>query len=343
VTSFIIMLVLSLAVAALPGLIYLGLLRWMGLDRRQARNLLIAALAWGAAGGVGLGLLWTTFLEIPIEPNVPRDERIWIQTAFLAPMAEELAKAVYFVLLLRWRRIGTALLGLMYGLAIGLGFALTENFAYFLHVYVEGGQSAWIGTVLSRTFFSVSVHVTATGLWGGCLGFSRSSRSRTARKLLPYVGFVLALAVHICWNLSLTLFEVSGDALPLALGGVSVVVAVVVTLIASYLATRDERRMVFDELRVESQEGTLPLKHVALLASPIARLRSAWVSDRVDSRKYQDTALMLALRLRQRRAAVGGEAEVLDGLIDDLRDHVREILRIRATSPEISWPDLPAG
>ncbi len=339
--SFIIMLVLSLTVASLPGLIYLALLRWMGLDRRQARNLLIAALAWGAAGGVGLGLLWTTLLELPIEPRVQPDERLWIQTAFLAPIAEELAKAVYFVLLLRWRRVGTALLGLMYGLAVGLGFALTENFAYFLHSYVEGGQSAWVGTVLARTFFSVSVHVTATGLWGGCVGFSRSTRRRWARKLFPYLGLVLALAVHVSWNLSLTLFEVSGDALPLAIGGVSVVIAVVVTLTASYFATRDERRMIFEELTQEAERGTLPLNHVAPLASPIARLRSAWVSDRVDSRHYQDKALMLALRSRQYAATSANDRADLEGHIERLRSEVKEILRIRASHPDLSWPDIP--
>ena len=302
------MLVLSLTVASLPGLIYLALLRWMGLDRRQARNLLIAALAWGAAGGVGLGLLWTTLLELPIEPRVQPDERLWIQTAFLAPIAEELAKAVYFVLLLRWRRVGTALLGLMYGLAVGLGFALTENFAYFLHSYVEGGQSAWVGTVLARTFFSVSVHVTATGLWGGCVGFSRSTRRRWARKLFPYLGLVLALAV---------------------------------TLTASYFATRDERRMIFEELTQEAERGTLPLNHVAPLASPIARLRSAWVSDRVDSRHYQDKALMLALRSRQYAATSANDRADLEGHIERLRSEVKEILRIRASHPDLSWPDIP--
>ena len=336
------MLLLSLALAALPGLLYLAVLRWMGLDRRQARNLLVAALAWGAAGGVGLGLMWTYLLEVPFEMRLHPELRMQVQNAFLAPIAEELAKAVYFVLLLRWRRIGTALLGLMYGLAVGLGFALTENFGYFLHSYVEGGHDAWIGTVLARTFFSVSVHVTATGLWGACVGYSRSANFSLVRKLGPYLGLALAMAVHISWNLSLTLFEVSGETLPLALGGTSVVIAVVFTVAISSLAIRDERSMVLVELSAEADLGTLPAEHVPLLASPIARLRAAWVNERVDSRIYQDRALMLALRLRQRRWAKGDEAKALDSVIGELRESVDEILIVRASNPELSWPDLPS-
>jgi RsiW-degrading membrane proteinase PrsW (M82 family) len=329
---FVSVLIASLVMAALPGVLYLAVLRWMGLERRQARFLLMSALAWGSAGGVALALLWTTFLELPFDQS----DRLWVQAAFLAPLAEELAKAVYFVLLIRWRRIDTSLLGLMYGLAVGLGFAITENFAYFLRAYVNGGESAWVGAILARTFFSVAVHATATGLWGAAVGRSRSAENKWARLLLPYVGFAAALVVHIAWNLSLTIFQVSGAELPLAIGAGAVFVSITLTVLVSWFAIRDERLMITRELGLEAERGTLPEEHVVILASPLARLREAWLQEGIDRREYKRTAMMLALRLRQYRSAKGAERGELERRVTELRKEMQASFPTRSSFPDLS-------
>ena len=334
--AFLSVLLISLVMAALPGVLYLAILRWIGLERRQARFLLMSALAWGAAGGVALGLLWTAFLEMPFAPG----DRSWVQSAFLAPLAEELAKAVYFVVLIRWRRIDTSLLGLMYGLAIGLGFALTENFGYFLRAYVAGGEAAWIGAILARTFFSVAVHATASGFWGAAVGRSRSAQSGTARRLLPYAGFAAALAVHIGWNLSMTLFQASGSELPLAIGAGAVFVSVTLTAVVSWYAARDERRMLIEELGAEARRGTLPKEHVEILASPMARLRETWLQEGVNRREYKRIAMLLALRRRQHRNAQGQERRELEERMSLLRQGIQDLFPTRTSFPDLSASDL---
>lgn len=334
--AFLSVLFVSLVMAALPGLLYLAVLRWIGLERRQARFLLVSALAWGAVGAVVLGFLWTAFLEMPFAPS----DRLWVQSAFLAPLAEELAKAVYFVVLIRWRRIDTSLLGLMYGIAVGLGFALTENFGYFLRAYVAGGEVAWVGAILARTFFSVAVHATATGLWGAAVGRSRSAQGGLTRRLLPYIGFAAALAVHIGWNLSLTLFQASGDELPLAIGASAVFVSLAITAFVSWYAAHDERLMLAEELGAEARRGTLPEEHVEMLASPMARLREAWLQEGVDRREYKRIAMLLALRRRQHRSAQGQERAQLEEHMSVLRQRIQDLFPTRASFPDLSGTDV---
>jgi len=78
----------------------------------------------------------------------------------LAGMVEELAKWVVLVAAVyAWREFDEPMDGLLYGVAIALGFATLEN---FLFLSSRGLAIAW-----QRAIFAVPAHA----LFGGCMGF----------------------------------------------------------------------------------------------------------------------------------------------------------------------------
>jgi RsiW-degrading membrane proteinase PrsW (M82 family) len=228
----VLILVVSVAAASLPTLIYAAVLRRLSLDKRPARWLLVSAVGWGSAGGVVIGLVWTIVLGRPFELLLRLEDFTAVESVFLAPLAEELAKAVFFLILLRRGRMKTALMGLVFGIGVGVGFALTENAGYYLNAWFDHGYEGWATTVMVRTLCSSVVHAGASGLWGAFLGHARSSPHPAVRWVFPYAGLVGAVVMHGSWNLSLLLSRVSGSDIPITIAVYTVLVIVALMMLA---------------------------------------------------------------------------------------------------------------
>ena len=324
--SFVLILIASIAIAALPIMIYAAVLQRLSLDRHVTTWLLTFALGWGAVGAVVLGLVWTLVLGRPFEALVQRGDFSAVESVFLAPLAEELAKAVFFLFLIRLGRIETALMGLVFGIGCGLGFALTENLAYFLDAWVEEGQESWIATVMIRTLFSGVVHASATGLWGAFLGYARSETHPLFRYAFPYAGMIGAVALHSGWNFSQILGKVSGSDLPMTVAAYTVVTTVLLMSILTYIALDQERRLLMKELAGEVDRNSLPPGYLRFLCSPLARLRGGWLPEHVEQGTFVSTAVDLALTKRRlRRSGVDPDAAELDE-VESQRDTLTRIL-----------------
>ncbi len=301
-SQFVTILGFSVFFASIPTGLFLAILRWVGLESRERPWRLALGVLWGAAGGVALGLLWAMALGRPLESVVRlAADRARFEAVFTVPLAEELAKGVLFVILLRTGRLTTALSGLLYGIAAGLGFAMTENFAYFLDVYEHDGGGAWFVSVVVRTFFSGSLHAAASGLFGAAVGLSLTDPGRRVRRLAPYAGLIGAFALHAGWNLLQIVSSVSGDPGPAGAGLLAVpfIGAVIVVLAVGCL--ENERRVIQSELEHEEATGRLPENHARILSRPGPRGRGGWLKDWVNREEYVATALDL---VRARRHAL---------------------------------------
>ncbi len=149
---------------------------------------ILLCVGWGATGA---------FLLAWIINNAILDRGVTYDTLTggAAPVIEELLKLVVLVYLVRNPRFRYIVDGAVYGIAVGIGFALSEN----LFIYLPGAGDAVLGTAISRTLSTSLMHATASGLVGISLGRLRRATS-VQRDILPVVGIALAIGVHALYN-----------------------------------------------------------------------------------------------------------------------------------------------
>lgn len=144
--------------------------------------------AWGAFGAFFLAWMVN---------NTVSDWGVTYETLtrITAPIIEEILKSVVLILLIRDPRFRYIVDGAVYGIAVGIGFALSEN----LFIYLPGAGEAVLATAISRTLSTSLMHATASGLVGISLG--RLRRIPDRRKLImPVIGISLAIGVHVVYN-----------------------------------------------------------------------------------------------------------------------------------------------
>jgi len=127
----------------------------------------------------------------------------------VAPIVEESVKAFGLVLVLAY--ILREEDGMIYGIAIGLGFAATENLLYELSA-LNVGVDAYLATAILRTITSTILHATATGVTG--LGVGRAVvRKKPLFTALPFLlGAILMHAVfNFIASLNTTYPDLFGD------------------------------------------------------------------------------------------------------------------------------------
>ncbi|MGD8406192.1 MAG: PrsW family glutamic-type intramembrane protease [Anaerolineales bacterium] len=112
---------------------------------------------------------------------------------FIAPVHEELFKGLLLIYLVSRSHLIYSVDGVLYGFAIGVGFAIFENFEELLQ-----GQLA-IG-IVSRVFSTNLVHAFSSATVGIAFGISRLKESRL-RWWIPVAGFFLAIGQHMLYNI----------------------------------------------------------------------------------------------------------------------------------------------
>lgn len=155
---------------------------------------------------VGLGALIAVpvgLLELVLRRYVPIFPNPWIgsyQAALVfAGLPEELAKiAIIAVVARRSRDFDEPMDGVVYGTAVGLGFAAIENLGY-----VAGNAQHWLGVAVIRGLLSVPFHAAlgaiagayiANARFGGALGAHRADRLRRQRVWLS--AWIIPIVLH---------------------------------------------------------------------------------------------------------------------------------------------------
>jgi RsiW-degrading membrane proteinase PrsW (M82 family) len=117
-----------------------------------------------------------------------------LYSRYVAPLIEEVLKAVYLIYLIRRGRIGFTVDAAIIGFAAGSGFSLAEN-VYYLSAVDDTNLLLWI----VRGFGTAVMHGSTTAI----VGIVSRSISDRRGSLSPYVfvpGLVSAIVIHSAFN-----------------------------------------------------------------------------------------------------------------------------------------------
>jgi RsiW-degrading membrane proteinase PrsW (M82 family) len=121
-----------------------------------------------------------------------------VERSSIGPFLEELSKAfiLFFLFLLLPHEFDGVLDGLLYGVLVGLGFAMVENVRYFFELQVELARGVSyvesFGEAVILRLPGYPGHALLAGLSGVGLGLAQTARRELQRWLAPPLGFALA-------------------------------------------------------------------------------------------------------------------------------------------------------
>lgn len=124
-----------------------------------------------------------------------------LETVWLGPLLEELMKALPLVFAIYRKRTAFFAETLIYGAAIGAGFALPENI-----LYINLSSDFLLGDAIVRGFGTSLLHMGCTALCGSCLllGSRYVVNSPPALKPVSIAGgFAIPFLIHFLYNLFL--------------------------------------------------------------------------------------------------------------------------------------------
>lgn len=191
------LLTLLVCLSLVPPFLFALFVRSRERHDREPLPAVVGAFVWGGSIGVFVALLLHAVFAfgyeasgggLSLSPDL-------IAAVVAAPLVEELAKGLG----LRGPRKHLWELedGIVYGAAIGLGFAATENLVYGLVALADGGFSLAFGTVALRVVSAMMLHAAASALVG--FGYGRLVlKAGGAGQLLGF--YLLAVALHGLYN-----------------------------------------------------------------------------------------------------------------------------------------------
>ena len=171
----------------LPALGLLAVLVYLDGYKLVRLRAVVGLLACGAAIAAASYALNRLFLE-----RFPLPLPLFAR--YVAPVSEELLKALVLVALVRAHRVGFLVDAAICGFAVGTGFGVAENL-YYVHLLPGAGP----GLFLVRGFGTALMHGGATAIVG-VLGLASLERRPDAwvRAFLP--GLLLAVVLHSAFN-----------------------------------------------------------------------------------------------------------------------------------------------
>lgn len=117
-----------------------------------------------------------------------------ILSRYIAPVIEEVIKALILVYLLRSNRIGFLVDAAIFGFAVGTGFAIVENL-YYLQVQADAHMGVWI----VRGFGTAIMHGGVTAMFAVIAQSLSETRQHVGvMDLLP--GLLIAVLTHSIYN-----------------------------------------------------------------------------------------------------------------------------------------------
>ncbi|MEN9504209.1 MAG: hypothetical protein RI958_135 [Actinomycetota bacterium] len=214
-----------------PVAIVAPCLLWADRIEPEPRTAKLHAFLWGATISIvvaAAGGLWV-FL-------VAGDT---VATVVGAPVIEETMKGLAVVWALRRREIDGIMDGLVYAGWAGLGFAVVEDFTYFIGASADG---ALADVVIVRALVTPFAHPLFT-LW---IGLAIARTVVEGRAWFPAVlwGWGIAVALHASWNGALVLAaHTSSTALIVLAGAVFIGIFAATCLMVVLVRTREKRRL----------------------------------------------------------------------------------------------------
>ncbi len=182
--------------AFIPPLLYLAFARRTGGRASTRWWKLGLAFGFGAVAAVLLAWFGSALANAALLVSFPGAVTAFTSTIAVAPFVEEAAKAAG--LLAARRRIRSARDGILVAIAVGLGFAATENLLYGLLAYVDADTTTWVLLAAGRAASSTLLHPAAAALVGRAYGRAREAGRQAFRPIAS--AYLLAVALHAGYN-----------------------------------------------------------------------------------------------------------------------------------------------
>jgi protease PrsW len=316
---------ISLAAAVIPTVLYAMAFYLADRYEREPIWLVVVAFLWGAVPAIVVSLVAEILIGAPLVDMPGSIAQSLVEAVVVAPVVEELAKglAVYLIYRLFRHEFDGVLDGLTYGALIGFGFAMTENFFYFVGAFTEGGFVDLTILIFLRAVIFGLNHALYTGLFGMGLGLARHAHSRAAARGWILLGLTAAILTHALHNFGATISAVNGIGILISLG--LAVLGAGLIGVAFLLTWRQELTWLRDELR---EEVGHTLTHEEYTALTHGWRRSPLLDPRkngVQAQRMQMLVKLAFLKHRMHKLGVKREPK-LPGQIDALRRQITAYL-----------------
>jgi RsiW-degrading membrane proteinase PrsW (M82 family) len=249
----------------LQTILYLLFIRAIDLYEREPLRYVVPVFIWGFAVATTISLVFNTLASMTFEAVATRQVADFLTAVFVAPVVEEstkgLALFIIFVvayLASRRRRLiefAGVMDGIVYGSAVGFGFALAEDILYGVQFGAE--------TFLVRRILGGFAHAAFTSLTGIGIGLIPFIQNRALRIIPPLLGLLGAILLHATFNFLATTLGLAAYLFML------VVVLVYLVVIVVWLAF--ERHVIRAELRDEVDRGLISAGEYAILPTYFRR------------------------------------------------------------------------
>ena len=318
------------AVAVSTGLllIVVGLVWWLDRYDREPLHLVAAVFLWGASVAPTVSVITVAALGRIVEGAVPAESLGMFGISFFGPFVEETIKAIGVLLVvLLTDKFDNPTDGVVYGTAVGLGFAVTENIILALGSITESSGTVDILMLVGgRTLLTAGVHALSSAVFGGLLGYAVLSPKRAVRLGWSLVGLVLAIALHSAWNTALLYvgpFSPDGT-LRGWLAVLPSLYVVYVIILTAFL--HSEHRILKRELAEEVELRLAPSWVVDVIPYYSRRVRGNWWPSRPERTVIARLLTRVAFRKHSLRHLPQDEANIASLELVKLRQRVREIL-----------------
>jgi hypothetical protein len=334
----------ALSLAIIIAVIYLAVVRFMDLNEKEP--------LWAVGFVFFLGALAAAVLPLLVSSVVLELSTLW------GAVTEELAKFVAFVLGVvalgvvarsrGWSEISGPMDGIVYGTALGFGYATGE--AFVRELAFGGVFSGAVAAGPLTTLWTTAITGLSDGLFGAIIGagFGAAVNARSAiqRAGYPIAGLIGAILVHAAYTL-LAQGNALGGSAGLVRTWIALIIPVLFVVAVVFAALSRERRAIQQELAEESETGAVTDEELGVLKSFAAR-RSRYIKafTRGDfdgwlaMRELHNRQVQLALAKRRARQNTDPESRAeIEGEVERLRASVLWMKR----SPEIAGQSPGSG
>jgi RsiW-degrading membrane proteinase PrsW (M82 family) len=205
---------ISLVAAAVLPVVLMTLTWYADIVDREPFRFIVGMFMWGVLAAfiaffINSALLFLFNKSAGMLPLVLTSV---IGSMIISPVVEEIIKAMGLSFISLHHEFDDALDGLLYGFAIGVGFAMMENWFYFIARVdpMMVGIDAWVSVILYRSLFNTIAHGCFTGLAGVLLGVLKSrDRFKQYYQIALLPGIFIAILLHIAFNFTAYLDVVS--------------------------------------------------------------------------------------------------------------------------------------
>ena len=249
----------------LQTILYLLFIRAIDLYEREPLRYVVPVFIWGFAVATTISLVFNTVASMTFEAVATRQVADFVTAVFVAPVVEESTKGLALLIIFvvaylasRRRRLiefAGVMDGIVYGSAVGFGFALAEDILYGVQFGAE--------TFLVRRILGGFAHAAFTSLTGIGIGLIPFIHNRALRIIPPLLGLLGAILLHATFNFLATTLGLAAYLF------MFVVVLVYLVVIVVWLAF--ERSTIRAELRDEVDRGLISAEEYAILPTYFRR------------------------------------------------------------------------